>query len=77
MKINWEKEGIIGFYLYFCHVIQNSNYFCVTLQAKFLLEKDYYIGHWISSLLSCQPFHHWHKFLMDITTRSKVRKEQN
>lgn len=29
MKINWEKEGIIGFYfyLYFCHVIQNSNYF--------------------------------------------------
>ena len=29
MKINWEKEGNIGFYLYFCHVIQNSNYlFC-------------------------------------------------
>lgn len=27
MKKNWEKEGIIGFYLYFCHVIQNSNYF--------------------------------------------------
>ena len=27
MKINWEKEGIIGIYLYFCHVIQNSNYF--------------------------------------------------
>ena len=27
MKINWEKEGIIGFYLYFFHVIQNSNYF--------------------------------------------------
>ena len=27
MKINWEKEGIIGFYLNFCHVIQNSNYF--------------------------------------------------
>ena len=27
MKINWEKEGIIGFYLYFCPVIQNSNYF--------------------------------------------------
>lgn len=27
MKINWEKEGIIGFYLYFCHVIQNSNFF--------------------------------------------------
>lgn len=27
MKINGEKEGIIGFYLYFCHVIQNSNYF--------------------------------------------------
>lgn len=27
MKINWEKEGIIGFYLYFCHVIQNSNHF--------------------------------------------------
>ena len=27
MKIIWEKEGIIGFYLYFCHVIQNSNYF--------------------------------------------------
>jgi hypothetical protein len=27
MKINWEKEGIIGFYLYFCLVIQNSNYF--------------------------------------------------
>ena len=27
MKINWEKEGIIGFYLYFCHVIQNSKYF--------------------------------------------------
>lgn len=27
MKINWEKEGIIGFYLYFCHAIQNSNYF--------------------------------------------------
>ena len=20
MKINWEKEEIIGFYLYFCHV---------------------------------------------------------
>lgn len=30
MKINWEKEGIIGFYLYFCHVIQNSNYFLAT-----------------------------------------------
>lgn len=30
MKINWEKEGIIGFYLYFCHVIQNSNYFFAT-----------------------------------------------
>ena len=27
MKINWEKEGIIGIYLYFCNVIQNSNYF--------------------------------------------------
>lgn len=27
MKINWEKEGIIGFYLYFCHVIQNSIFF--------------------------------------------------
>ena len=27
MKINGEKEGIIGFYLYFCHVIQNSNYY--------------------------------------------------
>lgn len=27
MKIDWEKEGIIGIYLYFCHVIQNSNYF--------------------------------------------------
>ncbi len=27
MKINWEKKEIIGFYLYFCHVIQNSNYF--------------------------------------------------
>lgn len=27
MKINWEKEGIIEYYLYFCHVIQNSNYF--------------------------------------------------
>lgn len=27
MKINWKKEGIIGIYLYFCHVIQNSNYF--------------------------------------------------
>ena len=27
MRINWEKEGIIGIYLYFCHVIQNSNYF--------------------------------------------------
>ena len=27
MKINWEKAGIIGIYLYFCHVIQNSNYF--------------------------------------------------
>lgn len=27
MKINEEKEGIIGIYLYFCHVIQNSNYF--------------------------------------------------
>ena len=27
MKINGEKEGIIGFYLYFCHVIQNSNCF--------------------------------------------------
>lgn len=30
MKINWEKEGIIGIYLYFCHVIQNSNYFLAT-----------------------------------------------
>ncbi len=29
MKINGEKEGIIGYYLYFCHVIQNSNYFFV------------------------------------------------
>ena len=27
MQINWEKEAIIGFYSYFCHVIQNSNYF--------------------------------------------------
>lgn len=30
MKINGEKEGIIGYYLYFCHVIQNSNFFLST-----------------------------------------------
>ncbi len=24
----------------------------------------------------CQPFHHWHKFLMDITTGSKVRRTE-
>ena len=29
MKINGENEWIIGYYLYFCHVIQNSNYFFV------------------------------------------------
>lgn len=36
MKINWEKEGIIGFYLYFCLVIQNSNYFFWQLKDKLL-----------------------------------------
>ena len=36
MKINWEKEGIIGFYLYFCHAIQNSNYFFWQLKDKLL-----------------------------------------
>jgi hypothetical protein len=36
MKINWEKEGIIGFYLYFCQVIQNSNYFFWQLKDELL-----------------------------------------
>ena len=36
MKINWEKEGIIGFYLYLCHVIQNANYFVWQLKDKLL-----------------------------------------
>ena len=36
MKINWEKEGIFGFYLYFCHVIQTSNYFFWQLKDKLL-----------------------------------------
>ena len=36
MKINWEKEGIIGCYLSFCLVSQNSNYFFWQLKDKLL-----------------------------------------
>ena len=36
MKINWEKERIIGFYLYFCNVFQIYNYFFFHLKDELL-----------------------------------------